>query len=462
MMMKKFYFPPLLFLLSISGFSTTFNVATSLELTDALAAATAGDVISVAPGTYTTNKREALYQTRDNQNHIRPYYFGGFGEGTAADRIVIKSADPSNPAILQGGGDEQSEDPSGYVLYITGDYWQVEDLIVEQGAKGVILDNSNHSIIRNVEVRFIGQEAIHVRDGSNNILIDGVNVHDIGIWNDGFGEGIYVGSDNSVWYEGELNEGTGENGYLYKRVCNDNIIINSTIGPNITAEPFDIKEACEGTIIENCTIYGSGVSGENFADSFIDIKANKTVVRCNTFIQEGNTTIDWGIMIVDRSNSGVATELTANDNYIHDNTFDLDETDIKMVQANSRTEGTYAWDNVNLLANGDDYNGRVIESIPSDYTDQCGTILSNQTSQLNKVENITTIFPNPIIKGEVLNIQINGNLNSQAFLLDITGNVIREFQLNSASMEIPTDYFHTGVSYLKIGNETHKIIVNGN
>ena len=76
-----------------------------------------------------------------------------------------------------------------------------------------------------------------------------------------------------------------------------------------TAEPFDIKEGTENTIVENCIIYGSGVdqSSASYNDSNIDIKGNTTIIRCNEIYQSNNSDIDQAIMIVDRQNAGVAS-----------------------------------------------------------------------------------------------------------------------------------------------------------
>ena len=61
-------------------------------------------------------------------------------------------------------------------------------------------------------------------------------------------------------------------------------------------------------------------------------------------------------MIVPRVNAGVPSSLTANDNYIHDNTFNLDESGVEMAVANSGAGDNYAWDNTRVPSSGNDYN----------------------------------------------------------------------------------------------------------
>ncbi len=339
----------------------TASVSSSSALVTALANASPGDVIELAPGTYTTTPTSVNIDNGIGGTVTRSWFFLGSANGTSSSPITLRSVDPANPAILEGDG----WNAGGYALYITGDYWIVEDIVVRGAAKGVMLDNSNHTRIQGVEIYDIGQEGLHVRDGSSDVIIDGINLHDVGKLNDGFGEGVYIGSDNSVWAEGD-GTNTGEKGLLYSREVHNTIIRNSTIGPNITAEPFDIKEGTTGTVVENNVIYGSGVSGNNYADSHIDIKGSWAVVRYNTFYQSGNANIARAVMIVPRQSAGVDAQYTAHDNYIHDNTFHL-ESSVELVVANSGSADIYAWDNTKVPNTGSFYNSRVIQSIPPGY-----------------------------------------------------------------------------------------------
>ena len=286
---------------------------------------------------------------------------------TEVPLIKLQSSDVSNPAILKGRGWSNSE----YVLYITGDYWEIKNIKIAEGGKGLILDNANYCLVKDVEIYNIGQEGLHVRDGSSNTTIDGVNLHDIGKHNDGYGEGIYVGSDNSVWKEGD-GVNTGENGKLYSREVHYTTIKNCTIGPNITAEPIDIKEGTTNTVVENCTIKGSGISGVNYADSHIDIKGCSARIRYNTFYQDNNSNIKRSIMIVPRQNAGVPDMYTARDNYIHDNTFYLDQTDVEVLVANSGSVNTYAWANTRIPS-GNMYSGDITTNPPSGYDPGSGS-----------------------------------------------------------------------------------------
>lgn len=74
-----------------------------------------------------------------------------------------------------------------------------------------------------------GEEAIHVRDGSSDVLIERNFIHNTGLWNAGYGEAIYIGSDKSVHY-------------YYNATVSFVTIRDNTIGPDVRAEGIDVKE----------------------------------------------------------------------------------------------------------------------------------------------------------------------------------------------------------------------------
>ena len=242
----------------------TIQVSTTEELRDALKTAAAVDTILLAGGEYEWGQKGTAGSL-----------FMSSAEGTENAPITIKSMDNSNPAILKG-----TSFSDGMALYITGDYWNIENLVFCDAKKGIMLDNSNHTTIKNVTVYNIGEEGIHIRDGSSNCRVIGANVHDCGLLTASSGEGIYIGSAKTT------------TGYSYD--CNNNLVQNCIIGPDVTAECVDIKEYTTGNIIENCTMYGRGMTS---TDSFIDIKGNESIVRDNTFYDDENTNISDAVQV---------------------------------------------------------------------------------------------------------------------------------------------------------------------
>ena len=330
LVMRSLLFIILIFIASQPLSATVYNCNSIQEIRTAMLNAVAGDEIVIGAGTYLAS---------DAASGSNVAHFYGSADGTAANPIIIRSASSGNPAILSGNNPS-----SKYVLHIIGDYWIVNDLKFTNAQKGIMLDNANHCEINNCEVYGIGYEGIHVRDGSDYTLIDGCYVHDTGTRKPGFGEGIYIGTDKGRWDD-------------YDPYVVSTTVKNCILGPNIAAEALDIKEGTSETIVEYCTIDATGISGSNYADSFIDLKGIRTYVRYNTFNRNNATKLAKGIAGIDR---GVAN--SCYEHAIHDNVFNMDTpTSGNMVEAYSGTSDIYAWDNIRNPS-GNDYGNNIIDT----------------------------------------------------------------------------------------------------
>lgn len=243
--------------------TNVIRVTNTDELKSAMASAKPGDEIVLAPGEYISTSSASTVG----------YQFLGEADGTEEAPIILRSEDPDSPAVLSGSTIQKQ-----YALAITGDWWVLDNIKVTGSSIGIVLDNSNNTKILNCEVYGTGQEAIHIRDGSSYCLVENTNIHDTGLKTPAYGEGIYVGSS--------------KNATNYDFSCDYNRIRNCTIGPNVTAEHVDVKEYTTGTIIENCTFDGKGMSGENYADSFVDLKGNDCILRYCTGYRNGETNIN--------------------------------------------------------------------------------------------------------------------------------------------------------------------------
>lgn len=252
----------------------TVPVTNAAELTAALAAAKPGDEIRLADGTYGGN-------------------FVAATDGTADAPIVLCG---SREAVIDGGGWEQS----GYALHITADHWIVAGITVTNAQKGVMLDGANHVTVTRLEVHTTGHEAIHVRTHSSDNLIAENDIHDTGLDNEKFGEGIYLGSAVSNWpryTDGEPDRSDRN------QVAGNRIWATSS-------ESIDIKEGTEGGLIEGNLFDGSGMSG---ADSWVDVKGTGYVIRGNTghsSPQDGFQThviddMEWGTENIFEGNTAV-------------------------------------------------------------------------------------------------------------------------------------------------------------
>lgn len=225
------------------------------ELRDALKSANAGDVIKLRAGVYELTEGEVKLEN----------------EGTAEAPITLAALDPSDPPVLCGTTIEHN-----YMLHITGDWWVVDGLCLRNSQKGIVLDNSNHTVIQNCEIYKTGTEAVAVRDGSSYCTVRKCNIHDTGLVTAGYGEGVYIGSSK------EKTE------FDFK--CDHNKVIDCTF-KNVTAEHVDVKEYTTDTEICGCTFYGDGMSGENYAGSFLDLKGNDCYVHDNVGYRNKNPKI---------------------------------------------------------------------------------------------------------------------------------------------------------------------------
>jgi chitodextrinase len=246
---------------SSSG-GTAVNVSTAAQLQAALANAAAGQTIKLAAGTY----RGSFFTQK---------------AGTAAKPITLTG--PSNAILINDGPAGDPPDcpaptagwDSGYGLWLySAPYWNLNGFTVTESKKGIVLDNSHHTVIDGVNVHHVDEEAVHFRRSSADSIIRNSTITDTGLVQKGYGEGVYIGSANSNW------ECHGNSGGVDK---SDRVqVIGNKIGPNIAAEPIDVKEGTFNGVIRGNTFNGKGITGENSADSWIDVKGVGYLIEDNT------------------------------------------------------------------------------------------------------------------------------------------------------------------------------------
>ncbi|ANZ43180.1 peptide ABC transporter substrate-binding protein [Lentzea guizhouensis] len=245
-----------------AGASTTIPVSTAAELKSALANAQPGDVVSLAPGTY-----------RGSFVTSRP--------GTPSNPITLTG--PST-AVLINDGPSGTAPPcpvptagwdSGYGLWLyNAPYWTIKGITVAESKKGIILDNSHHVTIDGVTVRTTDEEGVHFRRSSADGVIKNSTITDAGVVTKAYGEGVYIGSANSNW------KCHGNSGGVDR---SDRVsVLGNRIGPNVSAEHIDVKEGTQGGLISGNTFAGTGISGANSADSWVDVKGFDYRIENNT------------------------------------------------------------------------------------------------------------------------------------------------------------------------------------
>lgn len=224
----------------------TVDVASASQLSSALSKAAPGTMIRLAAGTYKGQ-------------------FGLKTSGTASAPVVVCGA---RQAVLDGGSTA-----SGYGFHLEADHTILSGFTVTNSQKGIVLDGANDNLVRGVSVFDIGMEGVHFRAFSTGNTLDASEVRDTGKVSPGTGEAVYIGSSKNNW--GSVTGGKPDK-------SDHNKVTNNKLGPNVGAELVDIKEGTTGAEITGNTFDGAGQSGENDADSFIDVKGNGAKISGNT------------------------------------------------------------------------------------------------------------------------------------------------------------------------------------
>lgn len=283
--------------------TAVIQVGTAKQLRSALAAAAPGQTIRLADGTYSGN-------------------FKATTPGTAAARITLTGSAKAVLTAPTGGG---------YGLHLDGaSYWTVQGLTVTGGQKGIMADSANHVLLDDVTVHHTTMEGVHFRNSSAYGTLRNSRVHDTGLSRDGMGEGVYVGTANTLTDRSDHVQITG-----------------NTFGPNIGGENVDLKEGTTGGLVSGNTFDGDGLTGRNSDDSWVDVKGNGYVVENNTGRRTTNDGYQthsvrpgWGCGTVFRGNRSDLTGATGPDRYaIHVTDYDAASCGVTIGAGNTVTGG---------------------------------------------------------------------------------------------------------------------------
>ncbi|MEV7191737.1 right-handed parallel beta-helix repeat-containing protein [Streptomyces sp. NPDC093510] len=249
----------------------TIEVSTAAELKAALTEASPGDTIHLADGTYSGNFKTTV-------------------AASAGSRITLTG---SPKAVLEAGG--------GYGLHLNGAaYWTVKGITVTGGQKGIMIDSARGVVLDTVTVHGLDMEGVHFRKSSRDGVIKNSRIHDTGNDGRGMGEGVYVGTANTLSDK------------------SDNVqILGNTIGPDVGGEAVDLKEGTTGGRVAGNTFDGKGLTGNHYDDSWIDVKGNNYVIENNTGRNTTNNGYEthtqqsgWGCGTVFRGNRSTLTGAT--------------------------------------------------------------------------------------------------------------------------------------------------------
>ncbi|MFI1379329.1 right-handed parallel beta-helix repeat-containing protein [Embleya sp. NPDC020886] len=213
-------------------------VSTSAQLKAALGAAVPGDTIRLADGTYTGN-----FQTTR--------------AGRADARITLTGSANAVLRTNTGGGN---------ALYLNGaSYWTVRGITLTHAQKGIMIDAARGVLVDSVTVHELTMEGVHFRNSSSDGAIVDSRILDTGRDNRGMGEGVYVGTANNLSDHSDRVQ-----------------ILRNVIGPGVRGEGVDLKEGTTGGRVADNTFDGTGLTGNNYDDSWVDVKGNGYLIEHNT------------------------------------------------------------------------------------------------------------------------------------------------------------------------------------
>ena len=377
-------------LLICSGFyaeAQIVNVSTATELQNALNAATPGQTIVLAPGTYSRS--------------------GGFFVGPGIHGTA------QNPTTVQGNGATITSNNigNGYGFALQGNnYWILSDFKIWKSMKALVIDNSNHNVLSNINVSYIGQEGIHVRKFSSYNLVENCYVDSVGITSaaQGTAEAIYLGSSKNNWLSITGNANTPD-------TCNYNTVTGCSFGDNVPSENIDIKEGTTGGIITNNAFNGKGLNGINSGDSWVDVKGNNYKVDCNSGANTYNSTGD-----------GIQTHILytgfGNYNSFANNTFTLGSAGLGI---NVQTSGSQGSALNNIVCNTNSVTGGT--GVSNANTQSCSASCISTSMKNADTKKSIDVYPNPASQS----IQINTNSAfTNYYIVDILGKVVTKGSVN--------------------------------
>src|SRR5690606_28109099 len=132
------------------------EVNTAEELQAALLNAAPNDEIRVTPGSY-VGVASLATSGKDSA------HFFSDQSGTADNPIYLAGDNIYDGSVLQGDDLAQNA-----VLELSGNYWVISGLRLENANTGIVLNAASNNIIRNIEISNVGAQALIMHNGSTN------------------------------------------------------------------------------------------------------------------------------------------------------------------------------------------------------------------------------------------------------------------------------------------------------
>ncbi len=290
----------LLLALPAHAISATYTVDTVNKLKNRLETAKDGDVIKVdgnggKAGVYTYNGTTYSIYTTDGHTNVAAMFLLN-----NAKNVTIEALNPNKKPVLRG-----KDYTDKYAFYAQkADGLTIRNIRFSHARKGVVIDRTSDLTFEKNTISEVGEEAFHLRDGSDNALIRSNHIHDTGLVKVERGEAIYICNDRKMWNSYYQPAELEEN---YLQNCDFAHITGNTLGPNIGNNSVDVKEGTVGVYINNNTINLGWTRAElknsnatDHPDVSIHLKGTEAVVTNNTFNFKGAPASLFRVISVDQ------------------------------------------------------------------------------------------------------------------------------------------------------------------
>lgn len=235
------------------------EVSNGAELQAALQNAQPNDEIVLAAGEY-AGASDAMSSGMDG------VHFYAAASGTADENITLRGSS----AILTGDNDTT-------VLQLSGDYWRVIGLRVQDGGTGVVLDGASNNLFESTNILRMQHRGLVLRNGSSSNSFQRVGIRDTGLAGViESGEGLVVGVDDSQWQ-------SAPDAGPYLPESDNNLFSNMKIGPGVSAELVEFKEGVAGNVLQF-----SSLDARESSAAAIRVGANDTQIRFNELLDAAN------------------------------------------------------------------------------------------------------------------------------------------------------------------------------
>lgn len=236
--------------------AATVTVATSAELRTALAAARAGSVIHLSPGTYSDG-----FKLTTGGTAVAPIWICG------PPTAVVKGTQTDAALWVEFAGD----------VNITG-------FTVADSLQGIMVRSSNRISITDMQVRDTGYEGIHLYRNTTDSQVMHNSITRTGVADVAFGEGVYVGTSQRRW--AEVTGGQPDR-------SDRNVVAFNTITA-AGAEGIEAKEGTSYGVIAGNTVNGHLPNSRAIA--WILVTGNSWYVAKNTgsaAVEHGYASMVW-------------------------------------------------------------------------------------------------------------------------------------------------------------------------